>query len=206
MCYNFIMEIVLYRAKRTNHLSNLSNFWNLLHVHVTLTNEVMLCGEHNKERKLSILIFCFHTPQWAKFSIAVNWFCTSCVFSYLSLLEVWLKLATGASLTYLTHFFNGLNVNQALFSSWYWWTEQNLVQNWVSAGGSFCRFLPSHQYFSVFPWLQESCSWIASSYTIWSIKPSIHELIVDLALCSQYLATAGFFKAYAIGQAWHDHE
>lgn len=42
---------------------------------------------------------------------------------------------------------------------------------------------------------------LTSSYTTRSRKPSIHELIVDVALCSQYLATAGYFKAYAIGQA-----
>lgn len=36
---------------------------------------------------------------------------------------------------------------------------------------------------------------LTSSYTTWSIKPSIHELVVDLALCSQYLAVAGLFKS-----------
>lgn len=154
--------------------------------------------------KLSILTFCFHTPQWEKFSIAVNWLCTSCGFSFLSLLEVWFKLAAGASLIYLTHFCNGLNASQTFFSSWCWWMEQNPVQNWVRANGSFCCFLSSYQYFSFFPWLQESL--LTCSYNIWSIKPSIHELVVDLSLCSLSLTTAGLFKACAIGQAQHDHE
>jgi len=37
------------------------------------------------------------------------------------------------------------------------------------------------------------------SYTVWSIKPDIHELVVDLSKFSQCLAIAEFFKSYAIG-------
>lgn len=42
---------------------------------------------------------------------------------------------------------------------------------------------------------------LTGSCTTQSIKPTMHELMADLALCAQDLAIAGFFKAYAKGQA-----
>lgn len=88
------------------------------------------------------------------------------------------------------------------FPSWFWWNQLNLVQNWTEQLAASTAFFPSLQLLSkkgVLMLLTGSC-------TTQSIKPTMHELMADLALCAQDLAIAGFFKAYAKGQAWRDHE
>lgn len=158
------------------------------------------------KRKLSISTFCFHTPQWTKSSIAVNCFRTSWGFSFVSLVKVWFKVTAEASLIDLTN---------SLLMHLMWASRFSPAGEWRKICGKtkLRQMAASAAFFplnSISASLHDSrtavCRLLTGSYTAWSMKPSLRELVVELSLYFQHLTIARFFKAYAICQAWHKHE